>query len=139
MPLALENITYSMSLGGDHMAAASFFRDIVKATDCLILLDIANLYINSKNHRFDPLEYLDHLPIERVVQIHLAGGVVSDSGKYIDSHSEQVGLAIWELAAEVAKVVRPRSVIIERDQNFPDFTSLLEDAAKARGIFFPCV
>ncbi len=139
VPLALENITYSMSLGGDHVAAAAFFRDIVKATDCLVLLDVANLYINSKNHRFDPLEYLGLLPVERVVQIHLAGGVVSGSGKYIDSHSEQVDQDIWKLAAAVAKMVHPSSVIIERDQNFPDFKSLLEDSAKARGIFFPYI
>lgn len=137
VPLALENITYSVPLGGNHEAAASFLADIAKATDCLILLDIANLYINSKNHQFDPLDYLDLLPVDRIVQIHLAGGVVTSGGKHVDSHSEQVGQDIWELASEVARVVHPSSVIIERDQNFPDFKSLLEDTAKARGIFFP--
>ncbi|MDT0471069.1 DUF692 domain-containing protein [Streptomyces sp. DSM 41014] len=139
VPLALENITYSMTLGADHSAAASFFGDIVQATECLILLDVANLYINSRNHQFDPLKYLDLLPVERVVQIHLAGGIVSDTGKYIDSHSEQVGQEIWELASAVAVRVKPDSVIIERDQNFPDFDSLLDDVAAARGIFFPSV
>ncbi|MEU6273278.1 DUF692 domain-containing protein [Streptomyces populi] len=138
VPLALENITYSMTLGGDHMAAASFLGDIVKATDCLMLLDVANLYINSRNYRFDPLEYLDRLPVDRIVQIHLAGGVLSSKGKHIDSHSEQVGQDIWELATAVEKVTCPSSVIIERDQNFPNFGSLLEDVKKAREIFFSC-
>ncbi|MBV2354691.1 DUF692 domain-containing protein [Streptomyces sp. J2-1] len=137
VPLALENITYSFSLGGDHLAAASFFTELVTATGCLILLDVCNLYINSRNHSFDPLGYLDALPVDRVVQVHLAGGVVASTGQYIDSHSESIGDGIWQLAAETAKRCRPSAVIVERDQNFPDMDALVKEVATSRDIYFP--
>lgn len=137
VPLALENITYSVSMASDHLAAASFFADIVSATGCLILLDVANLYINSKNHSFDPLDYLDRLPMDRVVHIHLAGGFVTPSGKHVDSHSQMIDDGIWKLAGQTAARCAPSTVIVERDQNFPDIVTLLEEVRMGRDIFFP--
>ncbi|MEV5545428.1 DUF692 domain-containing protein [Streptomyces sp. NPDC052309] len=137
IPLALENITYSVSMGADHLAAASFFAELVKATGCFILLDVTNLYINAKNHSFAPLQYLDRLPTDRIVHIHLAGGVVTSTGKHIDSHSETISNDIWQLAAETAERCSPKSVIVERDQNFPDLHALVEEVARSRDIYFP--
>ncbi|QJT03875.1 DUF692 domain-containing protein [Streptomyces asoensis] len=137
VPLALENITYSFSLGADHVDAATFFTQLVAATGCYMLLDVANLYINSKNHSFDPLSYLDKLPTDRIVQVHLAGGVVTSTGQHIDSHSETIGDEIWRLAADTAERCSPSAVIVERDDNFPDFEALIKEVAMARDIFFP--
>lgn len=137
VPLALENITYSFSLGADHVDAASFFTQLVAATGCFMLLDVANLYINSKNHSFDPLGYLDGLPADRIVQVHLAGGVVTSTGQHIDSHSETIGDGIWRLAAEAAERCSPSAVIVERDDNFPHFDALIKEVATGRDIFFP--
>ncbi|GAA2471604.1 DUF692 domain-containing protein [Actinocorallia cavernae] len=137
VPLALENITYSLALGPDHLAAADFFAEIVSATGCLVLLDVANLYINSKNHHFDPLSYLDKFPVNRVVQIHLAGGVLLTSGALVDSHSEAIAEDIWKLAGESSKRCNPSTVIIERDQNFSDVDALITEVARGREIYFP--
>jgi hypothetical protein len=137
VPLALENITYSLSLGPDHLAAASFFAELVRATGCFILLDVTNLYINAKNHSFDPLGYLDRLPADRIIQIHLAGGVVAATGKHVDSHSETIGDEIWQLACETAGRCSPSAVIVERDQNLSDVDALMKEVARGRDIYFP--
>ncbi|MFF3335160.1 DUF692 family multinuclear iron-containing protein [Streptomyces sp. NPDC002888] len=137
IPLAVENITYSFSLGTGHVEAASFFAEIMAATGCFMLLDVANLYINSKNHSFDPLGYLDQLPTDRIVHIHLAGGLVTSTGHHIDSHSETIGEEIWRLAAAAAERCNPSAVIVERDDNFPDFEALVKEVAMSREIFYP--
>ncbi|MET8695599.1 DUF692 domain-containing protein [Streptomyces bauhiniae] len=136
LPLALENISYSLSPGSDHLAAATFFSDLVAATGCLVLLDVTNLYINAKNHGFDPMEYLKRIPMDRVVQIHLAGGVVLPSGKHIDSHSATIGAGIWQLAVDVATLCRPSAVIVERDQNLDDIDTLVREVSMSRDIYF---
>ncbi|WP_331762627.1 DUF692 domain-containing protein (plasmid) [Streptomyces sp. NBC_01527] len=136
VPLAIENITYSVATSPDHLAGASFLADLVTATDSLILLDVTNLYINSKNHSFDAGEYLKRLPMERVVHIHLAGGVLTAAGKLVDSHSEIIGEEIWELARQTAQLCDPRTVIVEHDQDFPRFEALLDEVAAGRNIYF---
>lgn len=137
IPLAVENITYSFSLGAGHVEAASFFTELMAATGCFMLLDVANLYINSKNHSFDPLAYLDQLPTDRIVHVHLAGGLVTSTGQHIDSHSETIGEEIWRLAAAAAERCNPSAVIVERDDNFPDFEALVKEVATGREIFYP--
>src|SRR2546423_3314150 len=75
VPLAIENITYTIALPSAGLDGPDFFAELVEKADSLILLDVTNLYINSVNHRFDVADYLDPVPLERVVHIHLAGGL----------------------------------------------------------------
>lgn len=135
VPLAIENITYTVSTVSDQLAGASFLADLVTETDSLILLDVTNLYINATNHDFDPMDYLKRLPLEKVVHIHLAGGLTRH-GKLIDSHSEIIGSEVWDLAREVAQVCQPRTVIVEHDANFPQIDSLVDEVVQGREIFF---
>ncbi|MBY8884015.1 DUF692 domain-containing protein [Streptomyces sp. PTM05] len=135
MPLAIENITYNVTLGS-HLDAASFLAELVDRTDALLLLDVANLYINSVNFSFDVDEYLDQLPLERVVHIHLAGGVTRSDGTLMDTHSEIIGDSVWQLAEKVSRRCAPSTVIIEHDSNFPEFRRLVDEVGDARGIFF---
>lgn len=135
VPLAIENITYSVSTGPDELAGASFLADLVTETDSLILLDVANLYINAYNHRFDPMDYLARLPMEKVVHIHLAGGIMR-GGQLRDTHSEIIGEEVWQLANEIARLCRPRTVIVEHDSNFPLIDTLVDEVARGREIFF---
>ncbi len=136
VPLALENISYTLTLNSDHLAMADFFAEVVSATGCLVLLDVANLYINSRNHDFDPIEYLNRIPMDRVVQVHLAGGILLASGQLLDSHSEAIAEDIWELAAETSKRCNPRAVIVERDQNFVDIEALMAEVTRGRDVYF---
>ena len=85
-PFLLENISYYWSMPGDDMTEAHFLRSIVEKADCGLLLDVANLYTNAINHGYDALTFLDDIPMERVVEIHLAG---SDRrfDMLVDTHS----------------------------------------------------
>ena len=136
VPLALENISYTVGMSADPMDGADFLAEVVERADALLLLDVANLYINSRNHSFDALDYLRRLPLDKVAHIHLAGGIVTSTGKFVDTHSEIISKEIWNLAEEVAARCSPRTVIIEHDQNFPDFDKLIAESDQARSIFF---
>jgi hypothetical protein len=137
MPLAVENITYDVALSEDHLDGATFLAELVEATDALILLDVTNLHINAVNNGFDPIAYLDRLPLDRVAHIHLAGGLTNHHGKMIDSHSEPVGEQIWRLAEYVAAHTKPHAVILEHDQNFPAFEDIVRQVDRSRSVFYP--
>ncbi|MDI6103348.1 DUF692 domain-containing protein [Actinoplanes sp. NEAU-A12] len=131
-PLVLENVTYQFDIPEAQMSQAEFFGRLVDATDCGILLDVTNLHINSVNHHFDPIAFLAEMPVERIVQIHLAGGFWSD-GILVDGHSEQVHPEVWELLAHLTGLVDLRGSILEHDDNFPDDPGVLfQQVARAR-------
>src|SRR5262249_52050642 len=100
VPLILENITYNVLLPRQEMSEAEFLAEILERTDCGLLLDVTNLHVNSENLQYDARAFLDHLPLERVVQLHFAGGCLHD-GTLIDSHSEPTSEEVWRLLEEV--------------------------------------
>ncbi|MGA2826198.1 MAG: DUF692 domain-containing protein [Streptosporangiaceae bacterium] len=131
-PLVLENISYLFDIPNATMTQAEFFHRLVDATGCGLLLDVANVNVNAQNHRFDPVEFLDSMPLHAVVQIHMAGGFWSD-GIYFDGHSEPVDEATWQLLDVLLERVPIRISIVERDANFPDeLTPLLDDVDRIR-------
>ena len=128
----LENITYYVNLA-TPLTEAQFIAEVMEHCDCGLLLDLANLDINARNHGFDPLDFLDAIPLERVVQVHLAGGI--DGEMSVDSHGEAVPPRVWELLAELVSRTHVRATLIERDRNFPaDFGDLLAEVDRARTI-----
>jgi uncharacterized protein (UPF0276 family) len=131
-PLVLENISYLFDIPNATMTQAEFFHRLVDATGCGLLLDVANVNVNSQNHRFDPVAFLDSMPLHAVVQIHMAGGFWSD-GIYFDGHSGPVDEATWQLLDVLLERVPIRISIVERDANFPDeLTPLLDDVDRIR-------
>jgi len=131
-PLVLENISYLFGIPNATMTQAEFFHRLVDATGCGLLLDVANVNVNAQNHRFDPVEFLDSMPLHAVVQIHMAGGYWSD-GIYFDGHSEPVDEATWQLLDVLLERVPIRISIVERDANFPDeLAPLLDDVDRIR-------
>jgi hypothetical protein len=133
IPLVLENITRSVDIPGQSMAEEDFIHKVVDSTSCGILLDVANLYINSVNFKFDPIEYAKKLPLKSVVQFHLAGGVWH-KGTLIDSHSEDVHSDVWDLMSVLQPLTNARGSIVERDDNYPEFKYLLSEVQKSREI-----
>ncbi len=133
VPLILENITYMMRFPDTEMNEADFVSKIVLENDCGLLLDVTNLYINSVNQKYDWREYLEKLPLERVVQIHFVGGH-KHKELLIDSHSHKTPDEIWEVTKEVMKRAPVKSAILERDENFPPFDELLKELETAREI-----
>ncbi|MCA9683131.1 MAG: DUF692 domain-containing protein [Myxococcales bacterium] len=135
VPLLLENITRAFALPGE-MEEVEFVRAVVEGADCGLLLDLTNLFINAHNFAYDPYDFLARLPLERVVQIHLAGSI-RRGDRWVDSHSHAIAEhpEVWELLDYVAQRSRIGAVIIERDQNYPeDFAELLADIRTARSI-----
>jgi uncharacterized protein len=132
-PLLLENITYKFSIGTE-LDEAEYIAEILEQADCGMLLDINNLYTNSISHGYDPLEFLDRIPMHRVRQLHLAGGRWID-GVLEDSHDTPVRSEVWQLAREAVSRSPVGAIMIERDSDFPDeFADLLAEVAEARAL-----
>lgn len=116
-PLILENITSHLRLAGE-LSEPGFLSELCVAAGCGLLLDVTNLFINSRNHHFDPVGWLDQLDCGRVVQLHIVGYSVRQ-GRYIDGHSESIQDELLELLREVVRRAPVKAVILERDHHFP--------------------
>ncbi len=134
-PFGLENVTYPFPDPKAAMSEAEFFRRVSEETDGSFLFDVTNLYNNSQNHGYDPYVFLDQYPLDRVVQLHLAGGFYTGD-RWEDSHSHAVMESVWELYAEVLRRTRAEIVIVERDSRFQPFAEVMEDVNRARELFF---
>lgn len=132
-PLILENITCPFYLPGAEMSETEFLAEVLERTGCGLLLDVTNLYVNSINHGYEAPAALAKLPLERVVQLHYAGGHV-ETGTMIDSHSHPVPPEIWQLLDEVLKRAPVRAVLLERDEQLPPFSELETELERARDL-----
>ncbi|MFP5263984.1 MAG: DUF692 domain-containing protein [Blastocatellia bacterium] len=118
VPLALENIATLFEWPGAEMDEATFLAEALERTDTLLLLDVSNLYANSRNHGFDPVSYIDRLPLERLAYAHVAGGV-ERGGLYHDTHAHPIARGALDLLEELCARVTPPGVLLERDDGFP--------------------
>ncbi len=132
-PLILENITYTMRFPWSDIEEAKFLAELLERTDCGLLLDVTNLYINSVNHGYSAVRFLEQLPVERVVQLHYVG-VENCEGRLIDNHSSATPESVWSLMREVFQRFPIKGSILERDAKFPEFASLLAEVSRCRKI-----
>lgn len=132
-PFLVENITYYYPMPGSSIPEVDFLRSLCEATGCGLLLDVNNLYINATNHRFDPMSYLERLPLDRVTEVHLAGGS-RKFGMVVDTHATDVWREVWELFDQACRHIHPAAVIIERDANFGPFGDALAELEITRDI-----
>jgi len=127
----LENVSSYVSFRDSRMTEWEFLRALSEEADCLILLDVNNIYVSSVNHEFDPYAYLNAIPVERVQQMHLAGH--QNHGDYlIDTHDHPVPDPVWDLYAAAVRRFGRVSTMIERDANIPPLAELLVELAAAR-------
>ncbi|MGH8752154.1 MAG: MNIO family bufferin maturase [Burkholderiales bacterium] len=132
----LENVSSYVTYKHSRLTEWEFLSAIAQEADCLILLDINNIYVSSFNHGFDPQDYLNGIPVERVQQHHLAGHL--NCGNYIvDTHDHPVIDPVWDLYAKAVQRFGPVSTIIERDDNIPPLADLLAELNHARRIAQP--
>ncbi|MBX9941996.1 MAG: DUF692 domain-containing protein [Candidatus Obscuribacterales bacterium] len=132
-PMLLENISYYMAMPGSTMDEVDFLSEVMERADIGLLLDVNNVYVNSINHNFDPYEYLDRLPLERVVQIHIAGHSRTDD-MIIDTHGAAIIEPVFELLDYVLKRTEVKAILLERDQNYPEFSEILAELKQIRSI-----
>lgn len=132
IPLVIETITQPFVLPGNTISQEDFIRLICEITKCEILLDITNLYINSKNLGGDPKAFIDRLPQASIRQIHLVGYSIGTSGRHVDSHSKPIQSELWKLYEYVMSRCSPSFVIIERDDDFQGISDIVNDLKNAR-------
>jgi uncharacterized protein (UPF0276 family) len=137
VPLALENISTLFEWPGAEMSEPAFLRALLEETGTSLLLDIENVHANAANHGFDPVAFLDELPLNRIAYVHIAGGS-AHNGTYHDTHTRPVGAATLDLLTELSARVAIPGVLLERDDRFPSEAELNAEldaiaAAVARG------
>ena len=132
-PFALENVSSYLTYTDSAMPEWEFLSEIAEKADCGILLDCNNIYVSSRNHGFDGNDYVDAIPAERIVQVHLAGH--TDKGLYLlDTHSDHVKDEVWDLYRRTIRRTGPVSTLIEWDEDIPTWEVLAEEARMARAL-----
>ncbi len=135
-PFAIENISYYTESSFHTYDEVTFTNKILAKSDCLMLLDINNVFVNSKNLKFDPYEFINNLNLDRVVQIHM-GGHWDRGDMLIDTHGDKICDEVWSLFEyTVKKIGRPVTTLIEWDNELPSYDELLNEADFARAIIY---
>ncbi|MCZ6800448.1 MAG: DUF692 domain-containing protein [Nitrospirae bacterium] len=129
-PMLLENVSTYLRLPQSTMTEWDFLIAVAQQSGCRLLLDINNLYVNARNHHFDPHDFLEAVPVSLIGQIHLAG--YSDMGTYLfDTHSKPVYPEVWDLFSRFIARAPHVPILIEWDEDIPEFSRLEEEAVKA--------
>ncbi|ADI38409.1 UPF0276 protein Anae109_1558 [Waddlia chondrophila 2032/99] len=131
LPFALENLSSYVSYQIDEMPEWEFYTRIAEKSDTFFMLDVNNIYVSSRNHGFDPREYFNNIPLDRVLQIHIAGH--NDKGEYVlDTHDHPVRDEVWKIYADVWPKTGGVSTLLEWDNKIPPFQKTWEEALKAK-------
>ena len=129
----LENTSSYLTFESSTLSEWEFIAEIAERADIGLLFDVNNVYVSAYNHGFDPYDFVEHVPHERIVQIHLAGH--TNLGAYIiDTHRGEVSDPVWDLYRRTIELTGPVSTLIEWDDEIPTFDVLLAEAEKARAV-----
>lgn len=132
-PLVLENVSSYVRATADQFSEWEFLAALSQLSGCELLLDVNNVYVSSRNHGFDPWQFIQGLPAQRVRQLHLAGH--QDHGDYvIDTHDQPVCDPVWALYQRTLQHLGPVATLLERDDHFPPLSELLGELHKARAL-----
>lgn len=131
--ILIENVSSYLTFKNSLMNEWEFYSAVVEEADCLMLLDINNIYVSARNHDFNANDYIDSIDEKRVQQMHLAGH--TDYGDYvIDTHDNTVCDPVWTLYRRALEKFGKVSTMIERDDNIPEFPELEQELNQARQI-----
>lgn len=131
IPFALENLSSYVTFSQDEMPEWEFYSSVVEKADIFMMLDVNNIYVSSRNHNFDPKDYYKNIPMDRVLQIHLAGH--TDCGTHVvDTHNDYVRDEVWQMYAEVWPMTNGVSTLLEWDSDFVSFQETWDEALKAK-------
>jgi len=132
-PLVLENVSSYVGYAEDEMSEWQFIAELVRRSGCQLLLDVNNVYVSARNHGFDARAFIDAMPADSVVQIHLAGH--EDHGDLlIDTHDHPVRDEVFELYAYTIRRIGFRPTMIERDDRIPPLAELLDELQRVRAV-----
>ena len=131
--IALENVSY-YAAPHQELSEIEFINAVLQESDCELLLDVNNIYVNSVNHRYDALGFLHALPAERVRYVHVAGHYREAEDLIVDTHGAAVIDPVWSLLDAAYAHVGIQPTLLERDFNIPALPELQREIALIRGI-----
>jgi hypothetical protein len=135
-PLVLENPSSYVTFAASTISEWEFLRRMADEADCGLLLDVNNVYVSSVNHDFDPVEYIERVPHERIVQCHLAGHANCET-HLIDTHDNHVIDPVWRLYRRAHALTGGISTLLEWDARIPEFPVVHAEVLKARQYMAP--
>jgi uncharacterized protein (UPF0276 family) len=135
VPVAFENVTYYAHLGARELDEAEFIRRILARCDAGLLLDVNNVFVNSRNHGFDPFALIAALPLERVVELHVAGHEREPDGLLLDTHGAPVDDQVRELLEFTLARTGPVPLLLERDNRVPELSELLDEVRSLQALY----
>ncbi len=125
--IAIENASYYVAAPIAEMDELAFLRAVLSEADCDLHLDVNNVYVNSVNHRYDPLEFIRALPSERIVYLHMAGHYTEADDLLVDTHGADVIDPVWALLDETYRIHGVAPTLLERDFNIPPLDVLVRE------------
>ena len=128
-PLVLENVSY-YGAPGKELDEIQFLNAVLSEADCRLLLDVNNIYVNSVNHHYDALDFLQQIPAERIEYIHIAGHYNESEDLIVDTHGADVIDPVWELLEKTYQLYGVIPTLLERDFNIPPLPELLAEVDK---------
>jgi uncharacterized protein (UPF0276 family) len=135
VPIALENISYYAHPGRRELPEAEFVREVLERSDAGLLLDVNNVFVNAQNHGDDPRAFIQALPLDRVVEIHVAGHEKRPNGLVIDTHGAKVADPVYELLEWTLERTGPVPVLLERDNDVPPLGELLLEVQRLKRLY----
>ncbi|MDE1462033.1 DUF692 domain-containing protein [Spartinivicinus poritis] len=132
-PLILENPSTYVQFTQSTLTEWEFLSELTELTACGLLLDVNNVFVSAYNHGFDPGVYIENLPHENIVQVHLAGPT-KNGDCLIDTHDQPVPREVWLLYQRVHHLTGGVSTLLEWDANIPDYPQLIEEVFKAKRV-----
>ena len=125
--IAVENASYYVGAPIAELSEIEFIRAVLDEADCLLHLDVNNIYVNSINHKYDPVAFLHALPAERISYIHTAGHYVEAEDLIVDTHGADVIDPVWDLLEETYRTFGVHPTLLERDFNIPPLQELVKE------------
>lgn len=130
-PFGLENLSSYIEYESSTLTEWDFYTAVVRESGCWSMLDLNNVYVSSRNHRFDPETYLAAVDFSRVLQVHLAGHTREPDGTLVDTHDQPVADPVWALYARAWEIGGPFPTLLEWDAHIPSMPEALRELAKA--------
>jgi uncharacterized protein len=134
VPFGIENLSSYVTFGASNLDEWEFYCQIAEQADCGLLLDVNNIHVSAKNHGFSAHAYLERIPWQRVLQVHLAGHRILPSGLVHDTHDCAVSPEVWELYATAWRLGGPFPTLLEWDADIPPLGELVSVLDRARAV-----
>lgn len=131
--IAIENVSY-YAFAGAEMSEIEFFKAVVNEADCDVLLDVNNIYVNSVNHGYDALEFLNAMPVEQITYAHIAGHFKEADDFLVDTHGAPIIHPVWELLRHAYQRFGVFPTLLERDFNLPPLQELIAEVQKIKAL-----